>query len=191
MECRIGFELAAKGVRQGKFTGSSETDRPLCPIEFQEYDNQLLSNPKKFSEIANYAFSRIGLLVVGETGAGKTRAIWQLLRRIYVDEGKEFKFFTGIRFANEMQASYRMEDRSAWVDGLMDVNVLAIDDIDKMKFTERMETEIFGIIDDRISNRKKTIITTNISGDELIARMPIVGEPLVRRLREFCEVIKF
>jgi len=78
------------------------------------------------------------------------------------------------------------------VNCLATVDVLFFDDFGKMKFTERVESELFAVIEKRTANCLPLILTTNFTGETLEERMTLDrGVPLVRRLREFCVDVSF
>jgi DNA replication protein DnaC len=54
-----------------------------------------------------------------------------------------------------------------------------------------MESDLFAVIDERTSNLKTTIITTNYTGDKLLDRFQNkeTGVALVRRLRDYFSAI--
>ena len=67
-----------------------------------------------------------------------------------------------------------------------------MDDIFKVKLTDSFENAIFTIIDQRINNLRPIIATMNDVGATLAARMsPDRGGPIVRRLREACQIVVF
>ena len=66
------------------------------------------------------------------------------------------------------------------------------DDFGKARLTERVECELFGIIEARMAAGLPNIITTNFVGGSLAGNLrPDIGSGLVRRLRECCEAIPF
>ena len=137
-----------------------------------------------------------GLLLHGETGRGKTRAAWLLLRRLH-DQGRSITAFDCVSFGHECVRRCRDshgndEHVERWADNLATVPVLFLDDFAKEKLTERVEVELFGLIERRTANCLPIILTTNFVGEALEAKLsPDRGAPLVRRLREFCEDVCF
>ena len=89
--------------------------------------------------------------------------------------------------AEEMVAGLSGE---AWVERLAKATVLFFDDLGKFKNTERVESELFGLIEERCAWHRPTIITTNTNGAGLAGRMTADrATPLVRRLREYCQTV--
>jgi DNA replication protein DnaC len=77
------------------------------------------------------------------------------------------------------------------LDYFCNVPLLAFDDLGKERLTARMESDLFAIIDERTSNLRPTIITTNYNGTTLLDRFnnKETGEAILRRLREYYQVI--
>jgi DNA replication protein DnaC len=68
--------------------------------------------------------------------------------------------------------------------------ILFIDDIGKEKYTERVESEFYDLIETRTAHLRPILWTANTSGAGLEAMMsPDRGAPILRRLREFTEII--
>ena len=68
--------------------------------------------------------------------------------------------------------------------------ILFLDDIGKEKYTERVESEFYDLIETRTSNLRPTLWTTNASASQLSAMMSADrGEPVLRRLKEFTEIV--
>lgn len=101
-------------------------------------------------------------------------------------------WFDCVGFSHSIALQYRKESAEEWLEKVASVPILFFDDLGKLKLTERAETELFGVIDRRISNGLPLLATTNDSGDSLAARMTENrGPAMIRRLREFCDVIQF
>ena len=131
---------------------------------------------------------------MGDTGKGKSRIAWRLLKRVLCEDKLEttFLWFDCIGFGHEIARHYRLEDAEAWLDKVATVPLLYFDDLGKLKLTERAETELFGLIERRCANQLPIIATTNDTGDSLAARMTEGrGPAMIRRLREFCDIITF
>jgi DNA replication protein DnaC len=70
------------------------------------------------------------------------------------------------------------------------VQILLIDDIGKGKMTDRAEMELFDLLETRTSHKLPTIWTANAKGDDLLRMMSEDrGEPIIRRLSEFSEIV--
>lgn len=137
-----------------------------------------------------------GLLLLGETGLGKSRVMWQLLRRVIVEDKPErgVMWFDAVGFGHEIVRRFNSEDHniSQWLDSVATAPIVFFDDLGKLKLTERAEVELFGVIERRCANELPILATTNDTGDSMAARMTDNrGPALIRRLREFCAPILF
>lgn len=138
-----------------------------------------------------------GLLISGPTGLGKSRAFWSLLHRLMVKEGVDVEIATAVDFFYELQAQIKFgSDCSArFIRQQVEVPILALDDLGQQAVTqartEWSEASFFQIIDKRLGYRRPTIITTNLSAREMASHHHLRGDPLVRRLVDSCELVRF
>lgn len=164
-----------------------------CPSLYQKTDATRLPVAQLKKALA-WKYSGRGLILLGETGVGKTRVAWTLLRRVLIEDHVNlgFAWFDGVQFGHDIGTHYRADDAEDWLERTAKTALLFFDDLGKLKLTERAETELFGLIERRCANELPIIVTTNDTGDSLAARMTDNrGPALVRRLREFCEPIQF
>lgn len=141
-----------------------------------------------------WTYGSRGLILLGETGKGKTRVAWTLLRRLLVEDWPErgFLWFDCIGFGHQIARHYKEENAEKWLEDVAVCDLLFFDDLGKLKLTERAEVELFGLIERRCAAELPIIVTTNDTGDSLAARMSDNrGPAMIRRLREFCDPIQF
>ncbi len=165
----------------------------LCPPLYRHSDATRLPLLAKVLEWKRTE-DRPGLLLRGSTGRGKSRCAWLLVERIMTVDLQQVYAFDCVAFGHDLSRHYRDEDNPAemWLDMLAKAPVVFFDDLGKLKITERAEAELFGLIERRTANQLPIIATTNDSGDSLSSRMTDNrGPALIRRLREFCQVIDF
>lgn len=70
--------------------------------------------------------------------------------------------------------------------------MLRLDDLGKEPATDRVQLELFGLLERRNAQLRPVIATTQLPPDELAERYSgHVADALIRRLREFCEPVQF
>ena len=136
----------------------------------------------------------LGLIIYGPTGTGKTRTLYLLLRCLAYRDFS-VKLIRGLDFQAQVIDRTRPNGPGGfqkWFAGLLDVDILAVDDCDKIKFSPRVESEFFNLIDQRTSCYRVLMLSSNSTGSELLARLsPENGPAIVRRIAEFCEPVNF
>ena len=127
----------------------------------------------------------------GRTGTGKTRCLWLLIKKLIL-AGHEVRFFDCLAFAHACAREFYSGEGDVWAEEIAKVQIVAFDDFGKAPFTERAEAELFALVERRTAHLLPILATLNMSGAELSAKSSKDrGDPLVRRLKEFCEVVVF
>jgi DNA replication protein DnaC len=165
--------------------------KALCPPEFQNTDPGRLPKPHLLAKVLAWQYGPQGLLLHGPTGEGKTRCVWLLLRREN-QAGRKVLAISSKTLAVDYPALYAIScaEVKTWVDRLCEVEILLLDDPFKVKLTERVEEVIFTIIDQRTQKLLPILFTSNDTGTSIAGRLsPDRAAPLLRRLREHCQVI--
>jgi DNA replication protein DnaC len=153
------------------------------------------------------ATERPGLLLVGDTGTGKTHLAVAALKAI-IDKGHEGIFFDFQNLLDRIRASYDKSsgasDRETYR-AAMDAEVLLLDDLGSHRVTEWVEDTVTSIVTYRCNHRKPLIATTNLSPDETgstayttpggsdVHRKTLaeaIGERARSRLFEMCRVVR-
>lgn len=171
---------------------ADELFEKICPAAYRETDvAQLPKN--QFDRAMQWTMGPRGLLLMGPTGQCKTRIAWKVIERLVRQEYlRSIAVFSGVSFGHELAKAYKRDEAEEWLERIWEAKVVFFDDLGKLKLTERAETELFGVIDHRTSHNLPIITTTNDTGDTIADRMSDNrGPALVRRLREFCQVITF
>lgn len=168
----------------------------LCPPFCRDTVPGKIPNQTALAEVLAWQHGPQGLLLCGKTGTGKTRSAWLLLRRLALEEGRNIATFDSVSFSSQCAARFysceRDDNGQDWMERLIKKEIVFFDDFAKFKLTERVESELYGLIDARTSWGRPIIYTTNFVGDDLLENMSADrGEPLVRRMREFCVCVTF
>lgn len=155
------------------------------------------------------AAERPGLLLVGDTGSGKTHLAVAVLKAL-LDKGHEGIFFDYQNLLDRIRSSYDStsgaSDKEAYRSAL-DSQVLLLDDLGSHRVTEWVEDTVTSIITYRCNHRKALIATTNLPDDNVtgpsvdyrsaggvavnkktLAEM--IGPRARSRLFEMCRIVK-
>ena len=126
------------------------------------------------SELANKAKD---ILLCGKTGCGKTHlAVAMLLKRIEIDDYLDDSFpktifITVPELLFEIRQTYNNKDidrtEQDIVDKYSEAALLVLDDLGAEKATEWAESTLYLIIDRRNRNKKWTIVTSNLTLQEI------------------------
>jgi len=130
-----------------------------------------------------------GLILTGPYGTGKTGLLVGALRALA--EGTEgeaigFRYHTGPDLFDWLRAGYDMHDYAERLERVRRARLLAIDDLGAEKPTEKVQEQVFSIVNHRYEQGLPTWLTTNCGLAALAAR---IGERSVWRLAETCTVI--
>jgi hypothetical protein len=143
------------------------------------------------SSIKDIESGKVSLLVHGTSGTGKTRAAWIVFQKLWQKNyPKSSKFLTMRELEGMLLTSFKKENHDEVMRFLINVNILVLDDLGKERLTQRMESDLFAIIDERANNMKTTIITSNYNGQSLLERFSNeeTGHAIVRRLRDYYDI---
>lgn len=148
-----------------------------------------------------------GLLLVGDTGSGKTHLAVAALKAI-IEKGHEGLFYDFQNLLDRIRAGYDSHsgaaDREAYRAAL-DAEVLLLDDLGSHRVTEWMEDTVTAIITHRCNHRKPLIATTNLDlegpaapvyttpggtpiGKRTLAE--VIGARAYSRLFEMCKIVR-
>jgi hypothetical protein len=177
----------------GKNFGN-RTDRwvKICPPLYAQTEVHKLPHPSKLDRVLQWRFGSRGMIFIGDSGSGKSRCAWMLLKREFLS-GKSISVInagSGYDFAKTYAEG--TDAASRWIKRHCDSDILLLDDAVKVKLTESYEGALFMIINHRIEHCLPIICTLNDTGETLGERLSLDrGPALIRRLREFCDTISF
>lgn len=131
-----------------------------------------------------------GLLATGDTGAGKTRAMFALMRR-FCEAGEDVHMWSSVDWFGRLQqsVSYGRDDAQSFVEFMGSVPILFIDDWGQEALVASRETWArqwwFRLLDIRYGAGRPMFLTTNLRRSDLAIKTgmrPVYEDPLVRRL---------
>lgn len=178
-----------------------------CPPDMQESDWSHPSMQPFAAQIRQVlafpATGPKGLCAAGETGYGKSRAMWALMRRLACDEGRDVRAYAAIDWFNTLEShvSFGRDEARGWVEAVARRPVVFIDDFGQEALQVSRQSWamswFFRFLDIRLGERLPLYMTTNLRSGELAtsanarSAASIRGDPLVRRLSDLCEFIRF
>jgi len=159
----------------------------------------MLANRPQIERVLAHQVGAKGLLLSGRTGRGKTRSMWALMRRLAHEEARDIRYFHAQDWFAQLQGclNYGRDDARGWVDAVARRPVVYIDDLGQEAIqTARSEWAMswfMRFLDIRVSERLPLYVTTNLDAQGIAERgaSSVRGDPMVRRLIEICEPIKF
>lgn len=160
------------------------------PVDYQDSDEERF--PQQFMRCKYWMPGKRGLLLYGPTRRFKSRIAYWIVRRMIM-LGTRVEAYDCRTFRAEVERRIHAGTLFDWYDIIKTVPVLLLDDIGKFKGEgKRIEEELFSIVKMRVEARLGIIITTNDTDTELQSRFSkTIGEPLVARLVESCDVVSF
>lgn len=146
-------------------------------------------NTEAIAEARAWAAGELpGLLLTGPVGTGKTwiaaAAVWE--RQLT----KPVRWASvPTMLANALRA-FDDEERAGAVDAISGKGALALDDLDKVKPSEWVASQLFSAIDSRVAAARPLLITMNSTPGEIETRLgPDFGEAICSRLVGYCKIV--
>lgn len=173
--------------------------KSACPPALQSTDwEHPALNRAACDAVHAYSLGFKGILASGPTGRGKSRAIWALMRRLAVCEGIEARYWHSSEFFATLQGkiNYGRDEAQGWVEAVARRRIVFIDDLGQEAIqTSRQEwaqSWFFRFLDIRVGEKLPLFITTNLTAQDIAGSQSNVrANPLLRRLLDLCDVIKF
>lgn len=128
-----------------------------------------------------------GLLLFGGVGNGKTFAS-ACIANALIDKGYPCMMTNFARIANTVQGMF--DGRQAYYDSFNRYPLLVIDDLSAERKTEYMQEIVFNVIDSRYRAGLPTIVTSNLTADEIKNSADIAYQRIFSRLLEMCVPIE-
>lgn len=199
LPCRAERRAREEAIREKQLREASQNRRAsseslACfPEVIRETDLSRLSEPLRQCVAAYDPAARRSLLIYGATRTGKTRTAFLIAQEFAAATSRSVEFYTMRTFEGVLMKSFRDKRHDEILDRLCSAPFIVLDDFGKEKITDRIASDLFALIDDRTSNRRPTLITTNLNGAALEDRLshsdPELAAALVARLREFFTLV--
>jgi len=167
-----------KMIEEGKYEEGKIIDR------IREYIKNLSESLKRYRNIYVY----------GIPGSGKSFSVSYLLYQVITRTPLRGRYINGIEIGYRLYTLESRWEQGNFIAKLVDIDLLVIDDIDKINYTDYKKELIYYLIEKREQKIKRTIYTANkgikeiseVVGEYLARR--IIGESMIVKSRE--EVIK-
>jgi hypothetical protein len=130
-----------------------------------------------------------GLIIVGDSGTGKTLALWGLKREL-MKQDIRCDLYGAVELSRELSRHAKDLDVALH---LWKTKVLMIDDMGKEPITPAASALFWELVDRRYQNMVPTIITTRFSGKAFEDRFrePALGHDIRRRIKDTCRPVQF
>jgi len=172
-----------------------------CPRAYLDFDPDfpaIQRNRPQINQVGKWQFGAVGILASGETALGKTRSMFALCRRLMCDEGRDVAIWHAKDWFSELQANVRYgnDEAASFVKRTAERPILFIDDYGQEAILRNREEWatgwFFRMLDMRIGNQLPVLMTTNLTARQMAeGGRDVTGSPLVRRLLELAEPVKF
>lgn len=165
----------------------------ICPARLRDTVQTKLPDPAAAATVLAWVYGPEGILAHGPTGSGKTRSIYLLIQREFM-AGRSVEACSAASFSTHCSRLFfdSLTEAEKFMGKLASVGLLLLDDLDKARFTERVASALFELVDRRTSNNLPLFVTLNAGPGTLEGRLPTdLGPALIRRLMEFCTPIEF
>jgi len=155
----------------------------LANTDTSRLDSKAVDLARQWAEDPN---RKLNFFLHGNTGVGKTRLSWLILKRMF-----SVFHITSNAIGAESLARRLLNERFL-MDECTRAHLLLFDDIGKERGTPTAESAIFELIRERMDRQKPTIYTSNYSIDELVDRFnkQETGTAIARRLVESSQCVE-
>lgn len=123
-----------------------------------------------------------GLILFGDCGTGKTFAAACVVNAL-IDQGRPCLMTNFSRVANTLSGTF---DKQEYLDSLNAYDLIVLDDLGAERSTSYMTEVVYNIIDARYRAGLPMIITTNLSGNDLLHPRDIAEQRVFNRILERC-----
>lgn len=172
-------------IEKMRKTGFPESEMCHWTFDADDGQNDIISMVSK-NYVANFEEMLKrgkGLLFFGDVGTGKTFYSACIVNAL-IDKGYPCMITNFARLVNTISGMY--DGKQQYIDGLNRFDLLVIDDLAAERDTEYMNEIVYNIIDSRYRAGLPTIITTNLSADEIKNPADISKQRTYSRLLEMC-----
>jgi len=137
-----------------------------------------------------------GILCHGQTGTGKTRSVYLLLKKLLFEHGIYPEFRKCVQLRHDISKAAMSETPGARDDliaKLVNARILFLDDLGQMANTPASEEALLQIVEERTQRGRPIIATTQLTGERFaeLFKSKERGQAIGRRLTESCYLVPF
>ena len=183
---RIRRECAERDARLVAERRTAEWEA-ICPPLYRNPDPSRF-DPKAAAAVNAWDFGSRGLCLVGLSRAGKTTLMLHKLHGLHM-AGLTVAFVGAVQFGHGVARASGDSQSSldAYIRALIRVDVLAIDDVGKERATERVQSELYNVLEERTNSLKPVFVTTQLTDAEFGNKFaPDLASAILGRIKDFC-----
>lgn len=165
---------------------TEERIEAIVPKRFRTSDiRKTIADIQLFAK--NYEEDRRGLYLYGPAGTGKTYSVCAIAIEL-IKKDIEIDFYNLPSLLQKMRSEIsRSENNYGFLEYLIKVEVLIIDDIGTEKPSDWVSETLYNLVNSRYENTKTTIFTSNLELDELSDK---VDDKLASRITDMTDIMK-
>lgn len=142
------------------------TDEKYKNMTFEKSTcNELIFAKRYTDNFQKYKQDNIGLMILGETGTGKTYAAACIANALIQQEFSVFMANT--LYITDKMTNLFANDRLEFIQSLQRYSLLIVDDFGAERCTEFACEQVYNLIETRYRSKKPMIITSNLTPDQL------------------------
>jgi hypothetical protein len=188
-DCCVAYEANLRTMSTPRQIANRAPWAAICPASYQGFAVSLLplASRSVAGVVLRWSTSAKGIGLSGASRTGKTFILTELMRLRY-EAGDSVHMPTAGEFAYAVGSGHD-GDRREMIGKCLSVDCLFVDDIGNARYTDRVEKDLFHVLETRKRNLKPVFCTVNGKGADLESSLSEhTARPIVNRLRhDVCE----